>query len=30
MYGKIKNHLSETLAGLKEAGLYKEERMPSK
>ena len=27
MYGKIKNHLSETLAGLKEAGLYKEERI---
>lgn len=26
MYGKIKEHLANTLAGLREAGLYKEER----
>ena len=27
MYGKMKEHLSNTLAGIKEAGLYKEERL---
>ncbi len=27
MYGKVKQHLQETLAGLKTAGLYKEERI---
>ncbi len=27
MYGKIKEHLSNTLAEIKEAGLYKEERL---
>ena len=27
MYGEIKNHLSQTLAEIKEAGLYKEERL---
>ena len=26
MYGKMKDHLSKTLAEIKEAGLYKEER----
>ena len=27
MYGKMKEHLCEALAGLKDAGLYKEERI---
>ena len=27
MYGKLKEHLSQTLAEIKEAGLYKEERL---
>ena len=27
MYGKMKEHLSNTLAEIKEAGLYKEERV---
>ena len=27
MYGKMKDHLSKTLAEIKEAGLYKEERL---
>ena len=27
MYGKMKEHLSNTLAEIKEAGLYKEERL---
>ena len=27
MYGKMKEHLSQTLAEIKEAGLYKEERL---
>ena len=27
MYGKMKEHLSKTLAEIKEAGLYKEERL---
>jgi len=27
MYGKIKEHLSQTLAEIREAGLYKEERL---
>lgn len=27
MYGKLKNHLCDTLAGIREAGLYKEERL---
>ena len=27
MYGKMKDHLSQTLAEIKEAGLYKEERL---
>ena len=27
MYGKIKEHLSKALSDLKEAGLYKEERI---
>ena len=27
MYGKMKQHLCDTLAEIKEAGLYKEERL---
>ena len=27
MYGKMKEHLSNTIAEIKEAGLYKEERL---
>ena len=27
MYGKMKQHLSQTLAEIREAGLYKEERL---
>ena len=27
MYGKMKDHLSKTIAEIKEAGLYKEERL---
>ena len=27
MYGKMKEHLSQTLAEIREAGLYKEERL---
>lgn len=27
MYGKMKQHLCDSLAGLKDAGLYKEERI---
>ena len=27
MYGKMKEHLSKTLAEIREAGLYKEERL---
>ena len=27
MYGKMKQHLSDTLAEIREAGLYKEERL---
>ena len=27
MYGKMKNYLSQTLAEIREAGLYKEERL---
>ena len=27
MYGKMKEHLSQTLAEIKEAGLYKEEQI---
>ena len=30
MYGKMKEHLSQTLAEIKEAGLYKEERLDRK